>query len=211
MVSRCFGVPLVALLAAAAGAQKPAQKPATLAAIRQSHALELARLSDSCVENKLLNDAGRLLGSALRLAPEDDSLLQRREQLRQVWISINQAGEKREAYKSFWQSGAYKNACADLAKRELKVRSEAIQGYLDFAARVGKTDATATDGAFKLAFEVDPASQALASAAGTERMAMFRHRRPGLAALQLGETVVGTPTDLRKLKGKVVLWRSFSL
>jgi len=207
MVSRCFGVLFVALFAAAASAQKPA----TLAAARQNHALELARLSDSCVEKKLLNDAGRLLSSALRLVPKDKSLLQRQKQLREVWISINRADERREVYKSFWKSDAYKTACVDLKRRELKVRNEAIQNYLELARRVEKDDAKLADAAFRLAFDVDPKSRALGSRAGAERMEKLRRQRPGLAALQLGESVVGKPTDLKKLEGKVVLWRSFSL
>jgi hypothetical protein len=195
------------LLAAAA----VAQEPATLAAARKSHALELARLSDSCLENKLLNDAGRLLSSALLLVPKDKTLLERQKRLREAWISINRAGERREAYKRFWRSDAYKKACRDLEKREQKVRKQAIQKYLVLAAGVGKNDAGLADAAFRQAFDVDPTSQALASRAGKERMAKLRRQRPGLDALQLGATVVGKPTDLKSLRGKVVLWRSFSL
>lgn len=198
---------LIPLLAAAASAQDPE----TLAAARRSHALELARLSDSCVQEKLLNDAGRLLGSALRLAPNDKSLLQRQKKLREAWISINRAGERRQAYRSFWKSDAYGKACADLKRRELKVCNEAIQNYLELAGRAEKTDAKLAGAALQAAFDVDPTSRAVASRAGTERLQRLRRQRPGLAARQLGATVVGMPTDLEKLKGKVVLWRSFSL
>ncbi len=66
---------------------------------------------------------------------------------------------------------------------------------------------------FKMSDSVFPKTVKAASKVGvTERNNLTFHRqRPGLAALQLGETVVGKPTDLQHLHGKVVLWRSFSL
>lgn len=163
------------------------------------------------MEKKLLNDADRLLGSALRLAPKEKVLLERKQRLRDVWISVNRDREKGEVYKGFWKSAAYEKACADLGKRERKIRAGATRRYLEVAGRAGKNDATLADAAFKQAFQVDATSPALTSGAGAERMERLRRERPGLAALQLGKTVVGVPTDLKSLRGKVVLWRSFSL
>ncbi len=204
---RCLAVSLVALLATAASAQEPAK----LASAKQSHVLELARLSDLCTENKLLNDADRLLRAALRVAPGDSGILERQKRLRELWISVNRDREKRETYKSFWTSGAYETACTGLRKREGKVRREIIQNYLKLGGGVESGDKELANAAFRMAFEVDPRSSALASRAGKERVEKLRRQRPGLAALQLGKTVVGKPTSLQKLHGKVVLWRSFSL
>ena len=111
---RYLAVSFVALLATAASAQGPAE----LASAKQSHALELAKLSDSCTEKKLLNDAGRLLRTALRLVPGNASILQRQKQLRELWIGVNRDREKEEIYKSFWSSGAYDKARTDLFRRE---------------------------------------------------------------------------------------------
>ncbi|MHC4514817.1 MAG: hypothetical protein ACYS5W_14075 [Planctomycetota bacterium] len=204
---RCLAVSFVALLATAASAQGPAK----LASAKQSHALELARLSDSCAEKKLLNDADRLLRAALRVVPGDQGILQRQKQLRELWISVNRDREKGEIYKGFWKSKAYEAACTDLRKREGKVRRGIIESYLELARGVKSDDAEVTDAALRMAFDVDPTSSALAARAGAERVEKLRRQRPGLAALQLGETVVGKPANLQHLHGKVVLWRSFSL
>ncbi len=204
---RCFAVSFVALLAPVASAQGAAK----LASAKQSHALELAELSSWCMEKTLLNDAGRLLGTALRRAPGDSSILKRQKQLRELWVGINRAGEKRESYKSFWSSLAYETARKDLRKRERKIHRDAIEKYLELARRDESDDAELANAAYRVAFEVDPTSRALASRAGVDRMKELRRQRPGLAAMKLGEIVVGMPTDLKHLRGKVVLWRSFSL
>jgi len=193
------------------GSTVSAQQPSPLEHCVQDHVHQLLELSDWTVEQKLLNDAERLLGTARRLVPGDSNAGERAEQLRELRTGINRDRQLRDAHQRFWKSRDYDAVLADLRRREARLQAKLVGQYLKLAADVKNDDPTIAEAAFRAAFAIAPKSRALRTGAGSERLTTYLRERPGLEALELGETVVGKPTDVADLQGKVVLWRSFSL
>ena len=79
------------------GSTVSAQQPSPLEHCVQDHVHQLLELSDWTVEQKLLNDAERLLGTARRLVPGDSNAGERAEQLRELRTGINRDRQLRDA------------------------------------------------------------------------------------------------------------------
>lgn len=199
------------LLVAALAAQAP-QPPADAAApVFAAHARGLLELAGKALDGRLLNDAERLRLVALRCdarVPGADGL----EQKIHAALVASGGGDGREAVKAFWKSAASAKALQQLSESEAALRARCDQDLAAAARQVD--DAAGLDAIVRRALERDLLGDALAGAAGKERTAKLRgehDRAHSIDQLQLGDVVVGSPVDLAALRGKVVLWRSFSL
>ena len=91
----------------------------------------------------------------------------------------------------------------------------ALRSAAALAAIVRRTeDPAEVDAVVRLALGHELTGEALTGAVGEERMARLRaeyDKANGIERLELGAVVIGSPVDHDALRGKVVLWRSFSL
>jgi hypothetical protein len=213
MVHRMLAVfALTVLSLAATPAQEAPAGDDPVVARVQAFARALMDLSGEAAGRMLYDASERLLIRAqdhgIPKGESDVALKRLREQRIE---SIR--GSTKEAYERFLAT-AYPAARKAHEKAEERLLNDALGALLRQAqASERSNDADATRRALRAAWELSP-GHALFASRRDEVLTSLREElraRLSLDQLELGDLVAGGPVTLDDLKGKVVLWRSFSL
>ncbi|MAG58638.1 MAG: hypothetical protein CMJ83_20305 [Planctomycetes bacterium] len=204
------------LLGDAFGQSKPATATASdadLRPLRAAHAQRLSDLAGQAIGDRLLVDAERLMLTAKKWHPDLADLEAVKKRLYAAYVAV--ARTEKDAAKAFWSSKAYPKKLDRLHGLESKARSATLGEVATTARRFrAAQDDAALDALGRLALELDVSTTRLDRIAGNRRMTGLRQERASrfhLDNLELGGSIVGPKVDLAHLRGKVVLWRNFSL
>lgn len=204
------------LLGDASGQSKTSTAPDTdadLGLLRAAHAQRLADLAVQAIGDRLLVDGERLMLTAKEWHKDLAGLKAIQKQLREAYVAV--ARTEKDAATAFWDSKTYAKKLDRLHDKEDKA-SKATLAEMAVVAKQYRAaqDDAALDAIARLALELEVRTTPFDRIAGNRRMTRLRTERAArfhLDNLELGESIVGPKIDLAQLRGKVVLWRNFSL
>ena len=188
--------------------------PPPVKVIRASLAFGLLRLGTEASARGLYNDAERLLGAAQVWSPSN---LRSQHRLAANTAERRATYEepRKQEYQQFLNSRRYAEERGRILRAEAELKGECFEKFLALARQaLGSPDEELASIALTDALALNSEDPRLQRTAGKKRLEKVREERAqesGLARLNLGETILGRPLSVADLRGKVVVWRSFSL
>jgi outer membrane protein assembly factor BamB len=205
---------LAVMIALSTAPDLAAQAPWSVAQIRESYVSELIKLGDHCCRRSLFNDAERLVREAGEFGCDRERVDDRLDAIRKLRIGVMK-GAPEQPYKDFLRSDDYVRFRREIQKSRKKLDERTIT-RLRAAARSGvkQSQTPAAEQAFELIHGIDPNWRFVGGSAERQlwRAVVRRGReKASISQMKLGEAISNHDLSLEDLKGKVVLWRSFSL